>query len=357
MAKAIKSAIKKNASSTPKQKRKESHKTKPNKVNNKKKDAPKAKLANDRTHPLDIDRLSKKEVINRAKKFSKKYCVGNGRNFRLKDYGTKASFELGEEEKPLVKETLQLGIEALAAMQDILYAQDRWSLLLIFQAMDTAGKDGAIKHVMSGINPQGCQVASFKVPSVEELDHDYIWRCQKHLPERGRIGIFNRSYYEEVLVVRVHEEILKNQRLPEKLITKNIWQDRFKDISNFEKYLRRNGTIVIKFFLHVSKVEQKKRFIERIEHPDKNWKFSTADARERGFWKEYMLAYEDMIKNTSTEKSPWYVIPADNKSYARIAISSAIIHALDEMGLEYPKVSKEKMVELNAIKKALLEEK
>jgi PPK2 family polyphosphate:nucleotide phosphotransferase len=357
MAKAIKSPVQKKASNKANPKTIKLKKAVPQKKANKNLHAKKTKPAKNESHPLDISQLSKKEVINSAKKFSKKYCVGNGRNFRLKDYDTKASFELGEEEKPLVKETLQLGIEALAAMQDILYAQDRWSLLLIFQAMDAAGKDGAIKHVMSGINPQGCQVASFKVPSVEELDHDYIWRCQKHLPERGRIGIFNRSYYEEVLVVRVHEEILKNQRLPEKLITKNIWQDRFKDISNFEKYLRRNGTIVIKFFLHVSKDEQKKRFIERIDNPDKNWKFSTSDAKERGFWKEYMLAYEDMIKNTSTEKSPWYVIPADNKSYARIAISSAIIQALDEMGLEYPKVSKEKMAELQVVKKALLAEK
>lgn len=357
MAKAITSPVKGKASNKANPKKIKLIKAVPNNKANKKLNANKTKPDKKESYPLEISQLSKKEVINRAKKFSKKYCVGNGNDFRLKDYDTKARFELGQEGKPLVKQTLQLGIEALAAMQDILYAQDRWSLLLIFQAMDAAGKDGAIKHVMSGINPQGCQVASFKVPSSEELDHDFIWRCQKNLPERGRIGIFNRSYYEEVLVVRVHEEILKNQRLPEKLITKDIWQERFKDISHFEKYLRRNGTIVIKFFLHVSKDEQKKRFIERIENPDKNWKFSVADAHERGFWKEYMLAYEDMIKNTSTEKSPWYVIPADNKSYARIAIASAIIHALDEMGLAYPKVSKEKLAELQAVKKALLEEK
>ena len=264
---------------------------------------------------------------------------------------------MGEEGKPLVKETLQIGVDALAAMQDILYAQDKWSLLLIFQAMDAAGKDGAIKHVMSGVNPQGCQVSSFKAPSSEELDHDFLWRCQKHLPERGRIGIFNRSYYEEVLVVRVHEQILKGQKLPEKLITKDIWEDRFQDIRNFEKYLNRNGTVVIKFFLNVSKKEQKKRFIERVDDPDKNWKFSAADAKERGFWDDYMFAYEELIKNTSTEKSPWYVIPADNKSYARIAIASAIITALDEMELEYPTVSAEKLAELQAVKKALLEEK
>lgn len=305
----------------------------------------------------NLHTLSKKELIKRAKKFSERYCVGDGSKFRLKDCEFKASFNLGAEEKPLVKQTLQMGVEALATLQDILYAQDKWSLLLVFQAMDAAGKDGAIKHVMSGVNPQGCQVNSFKVPSSEELDHDYLWRCQKHLPERGRIGIFNRSYYEEVLVVRVHEEILKAQKLPEKLVTKNIWENRFQDIRNFEKYLNRNGTIVIKFFLNVSRDEQKKRFIERIDDPDKNWKFSPADARERKFWKQYMNAYEEMIKYTSTEKSPWYVVPADNKSYARIIIASAIINALDGMGLEYPKVSKEKLAELNAVKKELLAEK
>lgn len=308
-------------------------------------------------NPMDLSKLSKKSIIDRAKKFSKQYCVGNGNDFRLEDYETKASFNLGSEEKSQVKDTLEIGVNALAAMQDILYAQDKWSLLIIFQAMDAAGKDGAIKHVMSGINPQGCQVSSFKAPSPEELDHDFLWRCQKHLPERGRIGIFNRSYYEEVLVVRVHEAILKGQKLPEKLVTKNIWEDRFQDIRNFEKYLNRNGTIVIKFFLNVSKKEQKERFIERIEDPEKNWKFSAGDVKERSYWNDYMHAYEELIKNTSTEKSPWYVIPADNKSYARIAIASAIIHALDEMELEYPTVSPEKIEELNAIKKVLLEEK
>ncbi len=305
----------------------------------------------------DLGKLSKKDLIKRAKKFSEKYCVGDGSKFRLKNYKTKADFDLGSEEKPLVRQTLQMGVEALATLQDILYAQDKWSLLLIFQAMDAAGKDGAIKHVMSGVNPQGCQVSSFKAPSSEELDHDFLWRCLKHLPERGRIGIFNRSYYEEVLVVRVHENILKSQKLPERLVTKNIWENRFQDIRNFEKYLHRNGTIVIKFFLNVSRDEQKERFIERVDNPDKNWKFSPADARERKFWKQYMNAYEDMIRNTSTDKSPWYVVPADNKSYARIIIASAIIHALDEMGLEYPKVSREKMAELLAVKKELLSER
>ncbi|TMI64666.1 MAG: polyphosphate kinase 2 family protein [Bacteroidetes bacterium] len=305
----------------------------------------------------ELPSMSRKERIERSRKFSGQYCVGDGTNFRLKDYNTEPSFELGKEDKPLVKETLQMGVEALAALQDILYAQDKWSLLLVFQAMDAAGKDGAIKHVMSGVNPQGCQVSSFKAPSSEDMDHDFLWRCQKHLPERGRIGIFNRSYYEEVLVVRVHEQILKGQKLPKKLVTENIWEERFKDIRNFEKYLYRNGTVVIKFFLNVSKDEQRKRFIERVDDPDKNWKFSAADAKERGYWKEYMVAYEEMIKHTSTEKSPWYVVPADSKPYARIVIASAIINALDGMGLEYPKVSKEKIAELQVIKEALLAEK
>jgi PPK2 family polyphosphate:nucleotide phosphotransferase len=304
----------------------------------------------------NLTKMSRKELIKRARKFSERYCVTDGEKFSLKDYDTKASRELSREDKPLVKKTLQLGIEALATMQDVLYADDKWSLLLIFQAMDAAGKDGAIKHVMSGVNPQGCQVSSFKAPSAEELDHDFLWRCQKHLPERGRIGIFNRSYYEEVLVVRVHENIIKSQKLPPKFITKDIWDKRFKDIRNFEKYLYHNGTIIVKFFLNVSKEEQKERFIERVDNPDKNWKFSPTDAKERAYWKEYMVAYEDMIRKTSTKNAPWYVVPADNKSYARIVIASAIINALDRIGLEYPEVSKEKIAELNEIKR-MLEEK
>jgi PPK2 family polyphosphate:nucleotide phosphotransferase len=304
----------------------------------------------------NLNKLSKKELIKRAKKFSKNYCVGDGETFRLKDYNTKPDSELVGEDKPRLKPTLELGVKALAAMQDTLYAQDRWSLLVIFQAMDAAGKDGAIKHVMSGVNPQGCQVSSFKAPSAEDLDHDFLWRCQKHLPERGRIGIFNRSYYEEVLVVRVHETILLSQKIPKELITEDIWKERFKDIRNFEKYLTRNGTVVIKIFLNVSKDEQKKRFVERVDNPDKNWKFSAADASERKHWDDYMKVYEDMIQHTSTKDCPWYVIPADDKPFARIAVASAIIHALDRMELEYPKVSKEKIAELKEIKKALMAE-
>jgi PPK2 family polyphosphate:nucleotide phosphotransferase len=252
---------------------------------------------------------------------------------------------------------LETGVEALAAMQDMLYAQDRWSILLIFQAMDAAGKDGAIKHVMSGVNPQGCQVSSFKAPSPEDLDHDYLWRCVKQLPERGRIGIFNRSYYEEVLVVRVHEELLGSQKLPKELVTEDIWDQRLKDIRHFENYLNHNGTLVCKFFLNVSRDEQKKRFIERIENPDKNWKFSASDAKERRYWKDYMHAYEELIKGTATESSPWYVVPADNKSFARIVVASAIIDTLDSIGLDYPKVSKEKISELEEVKKELIAEK
>lgn len=306
---------------------------------------------------IELNSLSKKDLIKRAKKFSKNYCVGNGEDFKLKNYETKASFDVSSDEKDLIKETLELGIEALTTMQETLYAQDKWSVLLVFQAMDAAGKDGAIKHVMSGVNPQGCQVFSFKAPSSEDLDHDFLWRCQKHLPERGRIGIFNRSYYEEVLVVRVHEQILQNQKLPKELITEDIWDERFKDIRNFEKYLNKNGTIVIKFFLNLSKKEQKKRFIERVDDPNKNWKFSAADVKERGYWDDYMHAYEEMIKNTSTKKSPWYVIPADDKAYARIAIASAIINAMDELNLEYPRVSDAKIDELQTMKQALLDEK
>lgn len=314
-------------------------------------------LKNGEEVPRDIKNLSKEELIKRAKKFAKKYYVGNGEKFKLKNFSTVPKMILGPEDKPLVKEALEQGVEALAALQDILYAQDRWSLLVIFQAMDAAGKDGAVKHVMSGINPQGCQVTSFKVPSAEELDHDFLWRCIKKLPERGRIGIFNRSYYEEVLVVRIHEAILQNQKLPKKLITKKIWKERFEDIRNFEQYLHRNGTVVIKIFLHVSKEEQKQRFIDRIDDPEKNWKFSTGDIKERGYWDNYQNAYEDMIKNTSTKNSPWYVIPADNKAYARIGVASAIISALEQMDLAYPEVSSEKVAELQNVKKALLEEK
>jgi PPK2 family polyphosphate:nucleotide phosphotransferase len=301
--------------------------------------------------------MGNKELIERAKKLSKKYRVTSDKKFKLKDFPTAVTSDLGKEEKPVAQKVLRLGVEAMASMQDKLYAQDKWSLLLIFQAMDAAGKDGAIKHVMSGINPQGCQVTSFKSPSAEELDHDYLWRCMKQLPERGRIGIFNRSYYEEVLAVRVHESFLAAQKLPAKLITKDIWDERLTDIRNFEKYLSNNGILVVKIFLNVSKKEQKKRFLERIDKPEKNWKFSKADLAERKFWDQYMDCYQDLIRKTSTEKSPWYVVPADNKPFARIVVAAAVLHALDSMKLEYPNVGEEQIAELQRLKSELNAEK
>ena len=304
-----------------------------------------------------LKKMSDKELIKRAQKIANRYCVGNGKDFRLKHFATDPKKTFGPEDKPLFKEALEQGIDALSELQEVLYAQDKWSLLVIFQAMDAAGKDGAIKHVLSGINPQGCHVTPFKAPSSEELDHDFLWRCVKELPERGKIGIFNRSYYEEVLVVRVHEEILKSQKLPEKLVTKKIWEQRLEDIQNFEKHLHRNGTKVIKIFLNVSKEEQKQRFLERIDEPDKNWKFSSGDIKERGYWDQYMKAYEEAIRQTSTKESPWYVIPADNKPYARVAVASAIIHALDEMELDFPTLSEDEQSKLQEMKTLLLEEK
>ena len=306
--------------------------------------------------PGELDKLSGDELIGRAKNFAMRYNIGDGKNFSLKNYPTDDFPKLKKKEKKVVKELLQMGIETLAAMQDKMYAQDKWSLLLIFQAMDAAGKDGAIKHVMSGLNPQGCQVTSFKAPGAEDLDHDFLWRCTKKLPERGRIGIFNRSYYEEVLVVRVHEQILHSQKIPKVLVTENIWNERFEDIRNFEKYLHRNGTIVLKFFLNLSPEEQKRRFLERIENTDKNWKFSASDAKERKYWNDYMFAYEQLIKNTSTKDSPWYVIPADDKPLARIAVAAAIIAAMDSLNLKYPEVSDEKVTELQKVKEDLLAE-
>ena len=297
------------------------------------------------------------EVIAAARRFSKPYRVTDGKKFRLKDVDPSDTGELSAEDKPRAKEALQTGVEALAALQDMLYAQDKWSVLLIFQAMDAAGKDGTIKHVMSGVNPQGCQVSSFKTPSNEELDHDFLWRSFRHLPERGRIGIFNRSYYEETLVVRVHPELLQGQKLPPKLITKNIWKERFEDIRAFERYLARNGTLVRKFFLHVSKNEQKKRFLGRVENPDKNWKFSSADLAERGHWNDYQKAYEDVIRETATKDSPWYVVPADNKWYTRVVVAAAVIDAMASLELHYPKVDEAQLERLAAAKETLLGKK
>jgi len=297
--------------------------------------------------------MKKKDFIERASNLSKPFRISDGKNFKLKNIDPADTLHFKSEDKPKAKEALKWGIDILSELQDKLYAQDRWSILLIFQAMDAAGKDGAIKHVMSGINPQGCQVFSFKAPTSEDLDHDYMWRCLKRLPERGRIGIFNRSYYEETLIVRVHQEILAKQKLPEKLKTKHIWNERFEDIRNIEKYLSRNGVVIRKFFLHVSEEEQKKRFLERIDNEDKNWKFSSADAKERGYWKDYMKAYEDMIRNTASKHSPWYVIPADNKWFTRLVVAAAVIDTLDSLNLQYPKVQKEKLRELEEAKKIL----
>jgi len=281
-----------------------------------------------------------------AGKLVKPYRVEDGAKFRLKDFDPGDTGKIHSKEH--AEQLLTAGIAAMAELQSKLYAQDNWGVLLIFQAMDAAGKDGAIKHVMSGVNPQGVQVYSFKTPSSEELNHDCLWRTMQRVPERGRIGIFNRSYYEEVLVVRVHPELLKNERIPPALVTKNIWQERFQDIHSFERYLWRNGIVIRKFFLNLSKKEQKRRFLERLDHPEKNWKFSSADVRERGYWKDYMKAYEDMIVNTACDYAPWYVIPADNKWFTRLAVAAAIVETLEDLKLAYPEVDAEKRKELQA---------
>src|SRR3954449_1238862 len=289
------------------------------------------------------------ELIKNARELARPFRISKGKDFRLKDVDPADTLDFTkEEDKPKAKEALAMGVTALAELQDKLYAQDKWAVLLVFQAMDAAGKDGAIKHVMSGINPQGCEVYSFKSPSADDLDHDYLWRCMKSLPNRGHIGIFNRSYYEEVLVVRVHLEFLGKQKLPPKVVGKKIWEERFEDIRNFEQYLSRNGVLIRKFFLHVSKKEQKRRFLDRIDNPEKNWKFSANDASERDYWDNYMEAYEDMIRNTATKDAPWYVVPADNKWFTRLVVAAGVIEALDSLGLEYPKVGKEKLKELTA---------
>jgi PPK2 family polyphosphate:nucleotide phosphotransferase len=287
-----------------------------------------------------------------ASKFSKPYRVDQGKKFRLKDYDPADTAKLHSQEH--AEELLAKGVARMAELQDKLYAQNLWGLLLIFQAMDAAGKDGAIKHVMSGVNPQGCQVYSFKTPSAEELDHDYLWRNMKCLPERGRIGIFNRSYYEEALVVRVHPELLAKERIPPALTSKNIWEERFEDIRAWERYFSRNGFVIRKFFLNVSKKEQKRRFLDRLQQPEKNWKFSAADLQERERWDDYMNAYEDMIANTATPHAPWFVIPADNKWFTRLAVAAAIVDALDDLKVAYPKVDPQKEKELEAAQKTLL---
>jgi PPK2 family polyphosphate:nucleotide phosphotransferase len=281
-----------------------------------------------------------------ASKLVKPYRVENGKKFRLKDFDPADTGQVHSKEHG--NKLLARGIAEMAELQDKLYAQDRWGVLLIFQAMDAAGKDGAIKHVMSGVNPQGCQVYSFKQPSSEELNHDYLWRTMQRVPERGRIGIFNRSYYEEVLIVRVHSQVFKNERIPPSLVTKNIWKERFEDMNHFERYLARNGIVIRKFFLNLSKKEQKKRFLDRLDEPQKNWKFSAPDIREREFWDDYMNAYEEMIVHTADKVAPWYVVPADNKWFSRVVVAAAIVETLEGLKLSYPKVDSEKRKELQA---------
>jgi PPK2 family polyphosphate:nucleotide phosphotransferase len=288
----------------------------------------------------------------RVREFVRPYRVDSGKGFRLTKWVPADTAGLGEEKKQ-AREILAAGVRMLADLQDRLYAQDRWSVLVILQAMDAAGKDSTIKHVMSGVNPQGCEVHSFRVPSAEELDHDFLWRTTKRLPERGRIGIFNRSYYEEVLAVRVHPEILAKQKLPRKLVTKKIWKERFRSIADFERHLARNGTVVLKFFLNVSLGEQKKRFLERLDLAEKNWKFSESDAKERGFWKDYMAAYEDAIRATARPWAPWYVVPADNKWFSRLVVAGAIIDAMERLDLRYPVVDDAKKNELKAARALL----
>ena len=299
----------------------------------------------------------KREILKRIDKLVGPYRITKGKGFRLKDIDPGDTGGLDSEQKPGAREMLARGIQWMVEEQDKFYAADRHSMLLVFQAMDAAGKDGTIRHVMSGVNPQGCQVYSFKQPSMEELDHDFMWRYQKCLPERGRIGIFNRSYYEEVLVVRVHEELLERQKLPQDLVTLDIWEERLKDIAGFERYLARQGTVVLKFFLHVSRREQKRRFLERLDMPDKNWKFSSADVTERGHWRDYMAAYEDAIRATASREAPWHVIPADNKWFTRLVVAAAIVEAFWKLELAYPQVDDAKKKDLAAARKALMGEK
>jgi PPK2 family polyphosphate:nucleotide phosphotransferase len=294
-----------------------------------------------------------KDFTRYARDLARPFRVTDGSRFRLRDVDPGETLDLKAADKPRAQAALARGIEVLATLQDRLYAQGRWAVLLIFQAMDAAGKDGAIKHVMSGVNPQGCQVFSFKAPTAVDLGHDYMWRCMQCLPERGRIGIFNRSYYEETLVVRVHPELLERQRLPAGLVGKRIWRERFEDIRHIERFLTHNGVVIRKFFLHVSKREQKRRFLERLDSPDKNWKYSAADVQERGYWKDYMAAYEDTIRHTASDYAPWYVVPADNKWFTRVVVAAATIEALDSLDLSYPTLGPTQQKALAAARRAL----
>ena len=297
--------------------------------------------------------MPRKDILDRIQVYTQPFRITKGRGFQLKNSDPGDTCGL-KQEKGAASELLRQGTEWLAQEQDVLYAQDRWSLLLIFQAMDAAGKDSTIKHVMSGVNPQGCQVFSFKQPSQEELDHDFMWRYSKCLPERGRIGIFNRSYYEEVLIVRVHEAILKQQKIPQPLVSKRIWDQRLADIEHFEDYLTRQGVIILKFFLHMSREEQKKRFMRRLDTPEKNWKFSASDVHERKFWGDYMRVYEEAIRATASKHAPWFVVPADNRWFTRLVVAAAIVEAVEQLDLTYPTVDAKKKKELATMRAALV---
>ena len=292
------------------------------------------------------------KLIEEASRLAAPYCITDGVKFRLKDYDPADTN--GVKSKRHAQTILDRRVGLLSHMQEKLYAQDRWALLVILQGLDAAGKDGMIKHVMSGVNPQGCSVSAFKAPSDEDLNHDYLWRSHKFVPERGKIGIFNRSYYEEVLIVRVHADLLKAQKLPARLVTKRIWDERYEDLNAYERYLTRNGVVVRKFFLHLSKKEQKQRLLERLEDPKKSWKFSMADVKERNSWKAYQQVYEEMIQKTAMKHSPWYVVPADNKWFTRLIVASVIIEALDALDLTFPVVDKAKRRELKTVRESLL---
>jgi PPK2 family polyphosphate:nucleotide phosphotransferase len=300
--------------------------------------------------------MPKNQILDRLEKYVEPFRITSGKGFRLKDFDPRDTRGL-QVDKSEATELLKKGIEWLAQEQDLLHAQDRWSLLLIFQAMDAAGKDSTIKHVMSGLNPQGVQVYSFKQPSEEDLDHDFMWRHFKCLPERGRIGIFNRSYYEEVLVVRVHPELLKAQKLPAPSVGKHLWRERLADIERFEQYLTRQGTVILKFFLNLSREEQKKRFLDRLENSHKHWKFTMSDVRERGYWSDYMRAYEKAIKATASKRAPWFIVPADNKWFTRLVVAAAVVEAVEKLHLTYPRLSPQKLEELRAIRAILVRER
>ena len=299
--------------------------------------------------------MNRDKLIKEAARLADPFCIANGEKFRLKDWDPADT--IGVKNKQQAQEIFEARDGVLNHLQEKLYAQNRWAVLIVLQALDAAGKDGVIKHVMSGVNPQGCDVHSFKSPSAEELNHDFLWRTQRCIPERGKIGIFNRSYYEEVLVVRVHPTLLQAEKVPDSLITKHIWEQRYEDINAYEQYLTRNGVVIRKFFLHLSKEEQKKRFLSRLEDPKKNWKFSMADVNERGFWSDYQEAYDEMIRNTATKHAPWHIVPADKKWFSQLIVASAIIQTLDEIHLSFPEVEKGKKKELENVRESLLAQK